>query len=576
MIIKNDKEFLALKEEDLLKVKEIISVSIFEEHKNKRQHLLTKIARCKNIESLTLHTNGIDEWPSAFFELRKLTYLYVYDLHEDATFFQHIGKLQSLKTLRLYWCSPPDYNWDCLTTLQNLEHLYLQQCTIIDLSPAFAKLTQLKVLDLRKNTSLKKLPAFVLKLPHLQELYVDAKLIRKLKGEEQEALSKLAYFYRNSPTEKKYVQSFQGAFPKYNLTDAHRLLALNLLADDEASVQRLHTRDLLIDLTIIPRFDIIRIRAIDYLGKWYSEGATESLADPTTELMIAGKIHTNKNDLRKRLKEVGLVYKTALGANTTHVVIGQSSKIDLNLLKDKRLKLLTEDMLNEYLDQVAPQYLVADEGMSQQLKQLLLAQDENSIELALQLMKEGGIPKNIINELFVAWGGQGTGNLKNRLAKIIRQISSTALGDYVKKDTMLYYPNSRYGRSESSLYTNLRKLEAYKELDTIRIGRILYDLTQKGIKYLLAKMTAEQKVEFLKSLCEGTSLNLSYKELTSLPKELTALTFLTKLNVKGNRLRSYSKHLAKLVNLEELDISNNNINVGKQLPHILPNCKIIS
>ncbi len=576
MIVENDLTFFELKEEDLKKVTEIKSLSLFDQKRQKSQKTIHRIARCKNLEQLTLYTNGIYQWPSEFFDLKHIQYIYLYGLYKDAAFFRSIGALQSLKTLRLSNCNLPPNDWGTLTDLKNLEYLYLNKCAIRNMPTSFNQLKKLKVLDIRQNTALKKIPAPIYELDQLQELYADSKLIRKLNEEERQLLSKLAYYYRHSATEKKYVRRFQGAFPKFKLSDAHRFLALNLLANDEELVKQLQTRDLLLDLTTIPRFDIIRIGAIDYLGSLYGPDLMDDIKSPTSELTICGKIHTNKNDLRKRLKEVNINYKTALGSDTTHIVIGQSSKLDLGVLKSNtNIKFLTEKMLNDYLDSIAPQYLVADEELSSNLKQLLLANDPVSIELALQLMKEGGMPKSIINELFVSWGGQPLGKLKDRLAKLLRQISSTALGDYVKKKVVLYYIGHPYYRSESSLYTLLRKLEVYEELDTIKIGEMLYKITSKGTKYLLTKMPSEQKIAFLKSLCEGTTLNLSHKELTSLPKELGELTFLTKLNLKGNRLRSYPKQLAQLVNLKELDISNNIVDKGKRLPGLLPHCKII-
>lgn len=56
-----------------------------------------------------------------------------------------------------------------------------------------------------------------------------------------------------------------------------------------------------------------------------------------------------------------------------------------------------------------------------------------------------------------------------------------------------------------------------------------------------------------------SKLDLSHKNLTSIPKEVFELKNLKKLNLSGNRLKNVPKEIERLTLLENLDISNNHI-----------------
>ena len=58
---------------------------------------------------------------------------------------------------------------------------------------------------------------------------------------------------------------------------------------------------------------------------------------------------------------------------------------------------------------------------------------------------------------------------------------------------------------------------------------------------------------------DATSLDLSHKELTSLPEEVTRLTKLTSLNLRNNQLSSLPSEIAQLTNLTDLDLTNNQL-----------------
>ena len=76
------------------------------------------------------------------------------------------------------------------------------------------------------------------------------------------------------------------------------------------------------------------------------------------------------------------------------------------------------------------------------------------------------------------------------------------------------------------------------------------DLSRKDIKSLPAEIG---------KLTNLTNFDLSYNQLSSLPPEIGTLTRLTGLRLDGNKLRSLSAEIGKLTNVKTLDLSGNQL-----------------
>lgn len=578
---------LELKPAQLRKVKEIKSAAI--NSKKEMEPVISQIVQCVNLERLSLYSTVAVTFPEAFFALKKLSYLRIHNLRSPKVFLENVGKLTNLKTLYIkhakfdakkaaeIWANigslglfddgtPKDTT---IWHLHQLENLFLPNCRIKLLPAQIQQLTHLKRLDIRRS-KLIDFPESILLLPQLQELYTDDSILENPEPAVEEYLQKLPYYYQQKEAETKYIDECLLYFPKYEISDELRVLAMQLLADNAPKIKALQNLSLLLKATQIPHFDMIRIRATQYLAQLYGQKAAEYLGKEKPVITICGKIHTNKNDLRKRLKEQGIGYKAKLHESTTHIVMGQSYKGDLEALNKPQYHFLSEYALNDYLDQVAPQYLVADDSITDQLKQLLLANDENAVELAFELIKTGGLPKDCITELFICWIALRHGKLFNKAQKYLRQIGSPQLGDLVKTwISGVFNSYTKYQPTEYYQYQELCRFEKYEELDALRIAWYTYRNYGVGVKYLINRLKGKDLFSFLKEHCNGTSIDLSGLELPEIPSELFELDFLSEINLHHNKLSNIDvKAFRKLRNLQKLTLTHNKGIKKKERPTI--------
>ncbi len=88
------------------------------------------------------------------------------------------------------------------------------------------------------------------------------------------------------------------------------------------------------------------------------------------------------------------------------------------------------------------------------------------------------------------------------------------------------------------------------ELPPISRDATSLDLSKRNLTSVPAEVT---------QLTSLTSLNLSFNELTSLPVEITRLTNLTSLNLNNNRLPSLPAEVTRLTSLTDLSLSRNQL-----------------
>ncbi len=96
--------------------------------------------------------------------------------------------------------------------------------------------------------------------------------------------------------------------------------------------------------------------------------------------------------------------------------------------------------------------------------------------------------------------------------------------------------------------------------DDLRIFQLIEKATIRGSKGLdLSRKEVTSLPPEISKLSDLTSLNLSGNKLTSLPLEITALSNLIRLDLNDNQLTSLPAELAKLTNLTHLSIGNNQL-----------------
>jgi hypothetical protein len=140
---------------------------------------------------------------------------------------------------------------------------------------------------------------------------------------------------------------------------------------------------------------------------------------------IAGKIKQRKtSDLKQALLKQGYRFAEFPSSNITHLVIAQDGIKDTNPLLNNKYTLALPEHLIELIEKEEKPYLKNSDAMLEEnVMQLLHAPDENSKQLALQMMLEGGIPESKFTEfvICVLMREYGQASTKAVLKKVIEK-----------------------------------------------------------------------------------------------------------------------------------------------------------
>jgi len=569
--------------EDLQKIKDYKTVKKVHINFLRDHRQLEKLAPCTNVEEICFyHDVRLNKLPPVLFSFPKLKHLHFRGCRvpQLGGGILQFDKLETLMlTGRRYSLFPQE-----ILLIESLLELDLSNTKIMQQSfdaVNFSQLKQLRHLNLWK-TGAKNIPSDIFELQHLSELIVPQKVLRQLQKKHPAFCRQINYLYSHQPIEKKYLRSLLTHCRKHQLNWQKRAVLLNLLGNNEEKLQRLATPQNILEATNISRFEVIRLRALDYYQKHFSPEKVDFLNAPQAQVAVIGQFGINKNELRKKLKTLKIKYSAKITPKTSGVVLGQKPKQKYIPAIEKELPIITEKQLIQYIDQNLDLYLLEEEqedtnAQVDQLSNLLLSHQDENILLALALIKQGGFPKELLTDIFIAYKQSDNKEVRKETERIIRQYGSLALVDATKKRSALFH---KWG-AETTLSRKLNRLAKNTELDCIKIAQFGFDKYQKGINYLIKKLPSTKKIDFLRQLIKDHQLDLSGIGLSSVPDEVFELNNLRTLNLSHNySLRTISSKIEQLKKLETLKLVGcyklkNNKKVD-QLKQLLPAVEILS
>ncbi len=327
------------------------------------------------------------------------------------------------------------------------------------------------------------------------------------------------------------------------------------------------------------KVELLKINRINYKPifdistQWIHEQIQTDLKDnPLTKEMkvaILGTIGSKKTKLKQRLAELKITFHSKIKTDTTHVVIGKRIK---NFDQVEALTWITEKDLIDFLNEIDSPYLLETKSESEQnienIRSLLLANDESAL-LGLELLKEGGVPKELLTELLFIHKVTEDKKVKEFSKKLL--LANT--GAEYKKAL-----GNRTQFSGKKEYKDLIKQfdemqNNYPEIDWVMFSFCFYQRFKKG-SFFFFKNATEQHSDLRKKIfdheIQAGVLNYqkiltenhqpyytdyhTYKDYRSkqLPKEMFDYD-LTELNLRSTFTRSILPEIKKLKNLKKLD-----------------------
>jgi len=269
-----------------------------------------------------------------------------------------IGKFIKLKSLNLSSNKLKILDFNILD-LSELEQLDLSDNANFDLTESFIALDTLKKLSISKTKTVKH--KYLKTGSDLLEIIKDCK-----ENEATFEQRQLLFELLQNPTsayKKITLQKFGELYPVVNFLQLHQQLLALLETLVTASLSNLYKED------------------------------------PAIEVCITGKLQgvTNK-EAEDKMKQYGIKAVKKITENTTITCIGQRANAEIvQQVIQQNLPFCTPIYLKRFLDELEIPYLVeAETEVHTNLENLLQSTELENRLLALQLMKNGGIPDHIL------------------------------------------------------------------------------------------------------------------------------------------------------------------------------------
>ncbi len=435
-----------------------------------------------------------------------------------------------------------------------------------------ARLTSLESLDIHLS-AFRAVPKEIAALPKLAKLELNwIQGFNELPDEVLAMPSLREVCFYESDLPKTYQQAQINAllkgFAKTNASPETRLLHVALLLGNEERASKLGTIASLAN-ALDSNVAVVRAAALGLLAK--KLGTPKPKIGKDSEIVVVGKLAMETDVLAERLEKLGAKLAKKIGPKTAAIVLGEQPKGKaLPLLEEakkrKDITVLVEEHLRMTLDAKDAPFLVAEakkDGASvARIGELLASSDSGSRKLAVEMMKKGGVPNGVFEELLLlTMDTEEDKKLRDSAKKLLEQYAPHALKDGVKK---VLARTSFYASGETKVCERIQALgtAAKGAIDPIKLAKLLLP-ARRGFSFLFA-VGGEHARAALEALMKGDTLDLSGGELDELPAAIAELPGLRKLLLgfegnSRNHLRTIPDVILGLDKLEELDISENRL-----------------
>ncbi|MFK8007105.1 MAG: hypothetical protein AB8H03_12060 [Saprospiraceae bacterium] len=341
-------------------------------------------------------------------------------------------------------------------------------------------------------------------------------------------------------------------------------------------------------------------------------------------LYIAGTPSRSKTEIRKKLKELNIPYTDKPSDDLTHLIICKNPKQYKQLI-NRDLQLISEQALYQLFKADAPDFIEAavskgDDSISTNILQLIYSDDIPNVAIGLEMLKNGGVPDDLIGPLLVVF--------KSCTDTKARGVAKKLLLHHAPSEWLpLINDKQRF----TGINANSKAQEINKKLEKIaktssrnlaaQMALLFHKRYKKGLRYILYHFhqPCQERTDALLAMMEGThfdfaaglgftnwkerdpstiyinstksiakfpidvvdhvslieSANFHNCKLNSLPAKMGEMKDLKRLDLSFNFLKKLPKSFKKLTHLEHLDLQMNSFKDFPMELLDLPNLKFV-
>lgn len=298
----------------------------------------------------------------------------------------------------------------------NLTHLNIRNLKLGEIPEELFLLKKLQSINFTTNY-FKKLPLDFADLPDLKEVILGAK----------------NNFWIPKDMEKVFKD-----FPKLTVEERRFLLVLGEKNIPEInwtwSEHRIHLINALNSSSIR-----IRNRALSIIEQLFVSNFAERELKKDSRVIFVGKIEGSKTDYKEKLKALQIKVDTKISAAITHIILGEKPAKKTEQLYDTTAAFMTETHFNEFLESADQLFLKEEnsESIGKNLTSLLGSMEETNEEMAIMMMKKGGVPTEAMNDLYLVYQFSKSEKNRRNAGKLLKQYCSTTLRErLVAKNSM--------------------------------------------------------------------------------------------------------------------------------------------
>ncbi len=452
-----------------------------------------------------------------------------------------------------------------LFTLHNLQRLLLGHNQLTDLPPAIHRLRSLKELSIHHNP-MTHIPSVLFELDQLERLTVSPFIFKELK--EIFPILNLedpyTFEHESIPTFLNQIIRLEQYFEINPTNLSTKRIFWNLTLGNLDRVHQIaELEDLLVCLS--SQLPFIEEATEKLLVKRFESHA--QLPAKGSQIYWLGEGAIDFHQWENELAILGWKFVENCSKKISYFVFGEEATLDPNwekcvhqaeiIIPAANLTSILESQIDPYLEREA------DPEMIDNIARLLYSENQDSIELGLELIKQGGIPSETITDLFIAADHliDKNNKLRNRIIKLLSKMVSNDLASLLKR--------RKFGfehMDERKVSYHLMSLKKFKELKLQRIAKYLYDKKRLGEAYLLQYGHPSLRLMVLRARLDGDYLNLSHLGLEKLPREIGQMKQLRSITLSDNCFTEVPPILFQLKKLEQLNLSNNHF---KEFPFSL-------
>ncbi|MEN7548573.1 hypothetical protein AAG747_11670 [Rapidithrix thailandica] len=307
-----------------------------------------------------------------------------------------------------------------------------------------------------------------------------------------------------------------------------------------------------------------------------------------SKVFMSGKFQQSKKEIKENMEALHLTLCNQWEEGISHLVIGKKPPVILPEETYAKVNVLLENQLYQVFEEADPKFLVqearqGEQQMGEGVVQMLQSNDPATQQVALEMLKSGGIPETVFVELLLVQKCSEDADIRKEAKKLLEAYGP---GEWlgIVRDRQLF--TTMESSKEREISKKLEKLEKIsgQELAAM-LSLALYQRYGKGLNYTLANLPqkSEWHIKALEVLTSGDFLNfhkgvgyfdwrktdpeevmLSYvKTKIKFPSEHPQKERISKMDLHNCKLERLSKDVAKFDNLKELDAS---ANYFKSLP----------